>query len=59
MIKPPSISTRRLRAICPPSYQKNLIFTCLTLFSEEEKLIIKALLEEMILTHEAKRWANV
>jgi len=26
--------------------------------SEEEKRIVKALLEGMILKHEAKRWAN-
>jgi hypothetical protein len=28
-------------------------------FPEDEKCIVKALLEGMILKHEAKRWANV
>jgi hypothetical protein len=36
-----------------------LTFEAVSRFPDEEKKIIKALLEGMILKHEAKRWANV
>ena len=36
-----------------------LQFESVSRFPEEEKKIVKALLGEMIQTHEAKRWANV
>ena len=36
-----------------------LQFESVSRFPEEEKKIVKALLEGMILKHEAKRWANV
>ncbi len=41
-----------------PSDDLKLQFEAVSRFPEEEKLIVKALLEGMILKHEAKRWAN-
>jgi transcriptional regulator with XRE-family HTH domain len=42
-----------------PSDDLKLQFEAVSRFPDEEKKIIKALLEGMILKHEAKRWANV
>lgn len=42
-----------------PSDDLKLQFEAVSRFPEEEKQIVKALLEGMILKHEAKRWANV
>jgi transcriptional regulator with XRE-family HTH domain len=42
-----------------PSDDLKLQFEAVSRFPEEEKKVIKALLEGMILKHEAKRWANV
>jgi len=42
-----------------PSDDLKLQFEAVSRFPEEEKRIVKALLEGMILKHEAKRWANV
>lgn len=41
-----------------PSDDLKLQFEAVSRFPDEEKKIIKALLEGMILKHEAKRWAN-
>jgi transcriptional regulator with XRE-family HTH domain len=42
-----------------PSDDLKLQFEAVSRFPDEEKKIIKALLEGMILKHEAKRWASV
>ena len=42
-----------------PSDDLKLQFEAVSRFPEDEKNIVKALLEGMILKHEAKRWANV
>jgi transcriptional regulator with XRE-family HTH domain len=42
-----------------PSDDLKLQFEAVSRFPEEEKRIVKAVLEGMILKHEAKRWANV
>jgi len=42
-----------------PSDDLKLQFEVVSRFPEEEKRIVKALLEGMILKHEAKRWANI
>ena len=36
-----------------------LQFEAVSRFPDDEKNVVKALLEGMILKHEAKRWANV
>ncbi len=41
-----------------PSDDLKLQFEAVSRFPEEEKRIVKALLEGMILKHEATRWAN-
>lgn len=41
-----------------PSDDLKLQFEAVSRFPEEEKRIVKALLEGMILKHEAQRWAN-
>ena len=41
-----------------PSDDLKLQFEAVSRFREDEKQIVKALLEGMILKHEAKRWAN-
>ena len=41
-----------------PADDLKLQFEVVSRFPEEEKRIVKALLEGMILKHEAKRWAN-
>jgi hypothetical protein len=42
-----------------PSDDLKLQFEAVSRFPEEEKKIVKALLEGMILKHEASKWANV
>jgi transcriptional regulator with XRE-family HTH domain len=42
-----------------PSDDLKLQFEAVSRFPEEEKRIVKALLEGMILKHQAKRWANI